>query len=732
MSLDLEQLNIRVSPDLKPRVKFIEPQEELVVTATTEVPMVVEADDDLGLHKVGILFQIASGPMQTLVEEDADGSIEPFRLVTLLLLENYSLTMQDAVTYYAFAEDNYFDNPRRTITPLRFIDIRPYQMDFEVAQSEGESNADEASNEGLATLEELITRQRQELSQAFQIEQQSEAQRDVVLRLVEAQQDILDATRSFSQGMEQLGAEETSLDEAASWMKQAVEKLDAADFHSAATAEQHALASLIRARENVRQKLRQSNSQSKKQQRQLDRKMQQSLRMPKKKEMDQQEQLAKTRQQLEDLAKRERDWSQQAQACCNNPSSSSGTPSPSEVAAAQEKIQSELADVQTQLEKMNGSNQTVRDQLEQVAESMEQGLEDLKSNDGAQAAKNSTRAADQLDSLSSYLNAMNARDFGERLEQAHKAAQQLAGRQKSITEELADEVKNSNDVRNSNTANEAPRIENANTDTMKGLSRDQQSLATETKMLADLLGSLQKDAVRESGDVQQRLEQAHAENPPKEIADGMSDTAEALQSGGAAVAIRGADQALERLQQLANSLSATRNEYSQPQLKELMAMEEQLAMLQEQMKQAQQQSNDPKEIDQKWKKLEARLNKVAESDQRLAEAMKQPRSNSNSQNDPRSPSIGQNSGSVQTPPKPESIAQPSASLGSVHQDPAGEFHSWSILRDYPRMKKVSQVLQTKIQEAILAGAVMDADQSVPSAYKDLVEKYYRALSDDLR
>ena len=38
----------------------------------------------------------------------------------------------------------------------------------------------------------------------------------------------------------------------------------------------------------------------------------------------------------------------------------------------------------------------------------------------------------------------------------------------------------------------------------------------------------------------------------------------------------------------------------------------------------------------------------------------------------------------------------------------------------------------KIQEAILAGALQDADQPIPPEYKALVEKYYRALSDDLR
>jgi hypothetical protein len=45
---------------------------------------------------------------------------------------------------------------------------------------------------------------------------------------------------------------------------------------------------------------------------------------------------------------------------------------------------------------------------------------------------------------------------------------------------------------------------------------------------------------------------------------------------------------------------------------------------------------------------------------------------------------------------------------------------------------VTQALQTRIQEEILESSVMDADPMVPSAYKELVEKYFKALSDDLR
>jgi hypothetical protein len=63
--------------------------------------------------------------------------------------------------------------------------------------------------------------------------------------------------------------------------------------------------------------------------------------------------------------------------------------------------------------------------------------------------------------------------------------------------------------------------------------------------------------------------------------------------------------------------------------------------------------------------------------------------------------------------------------------PEGHY-SWLELGDFNGIRQVTKVLQARIQEAILAGGLMDSDQPIPPEYRDLVEKYYRALSDDLR
>jgi hypothetical protein len=137
MSLDSPRFHIRVQMDKKPQIRFASPEEDLEVIPTTEIRLAVEANDDVGVTKVGVLYRIGSGSLQTLWEQDYSHSPDSLHAENTLFLEDHQLTYPDAVTYYAFAEDNYFGQPRRVATDLRFIDIRPFKREYQIIQSPG-------------------------------------------------------------------------------------------------------------------------------------------------------------------------------------------------------------------------------------------------------------------------------------------------------------------------------------------------------------------------------------------------------------------------------------------------------------------------------------------------------------------------------------------------------------------------------------------------------------------
>ena len=105
---------------------------------TTEVPIQVEARDDFGVSLLGINFKIGDGPEETLAPR-AGSRISRFTAAALetLYLEKHSLDYKGAITYYAFAEDNYPPKPHRVVSDLRFIDILPFKQEYQFVEGEG-------------------------------------------------------------------------------------------------------------------------------------------------------------------------------------------------------------------------------------------------------------------------------------------------------------------------------------------------------------------------------------------------------------------------------------------------------------------------------------------------------------------------------------------------------------------------------------------------------------------
>jgi hypothetical protein len=99
--------------------------------------MRIEAADDFGLSKVGIVYQIGNGSQKTLFLQQDPKQPTMLRAEAVLPLEDHEVNFQDGVTYYAFAEDNLPDRPQRATTELQFIDIRPYKRAYQLLEQGG-------------------------------------------------------------------------------------------------------------------------------------------------------------------------------------------------------------------------------------------------------------------------------------------------------------------------------------------------------------------------------------------------------------------------------------------------------------------------------------------------------------------------------------------------------------------------------------------------------------------
>ena len=597
----------------------------------------------------------------------------------------------------------------------------------------------------------MISRQRDNLRRTFASRELKDNSAANAKRLTVNQNEILDATTELADGTSAFGDVQPLFD-AAEVMKEAIAALQQSDLATATESEQEALAALVQARKNIRKILKQSNSSSSSQCRSFDREQRQKLRTPEEINKEQKEQIAQTRSQLEQMAQQQRQWSQEVKPGAGNsksesksqkpsPSNSSGQASSSSQGQSPEQLagqqQESLASAKELQDKMVQSENTLgaaEDRMEKATDSIEKSLIALSKNENQDAANRANQAADQLEEISKQLAALNAASFSDRLTHTQQLAQQLADQQSQLSKQMKQQSGDSpkanegDNPSNGDSSNQGQTGGNGSTTAAQGgrgkngqsngqrqseLAKQQRQLASGADFLDELMAMLRGDTSGESGEIRDTLEDLSVTNPPGEISQTMRDAADDIDQGMASRAANSAGLATRSLTELANALNEARNRHAQPTLEELMKAEQDLADLMAAAKRARS-TEEVAMLTEKANQSKARVSELAADDSALAKAA----------NSDGAPSAAQSNSNTSQPGSANSATE----TGKNAQ--AGWKHSQQVLA--ADLRKLSKALQTSIQEAILTSTLKDADGAVPNNYKELVDEYYRALSDDLR
>jgi hypothetical protein len=272
---------VRVTADQPPTVWFDAPAESMEVHTLAEVLMRAHARDDFGVTKLGIVFQINNEEERTLVlEEPGQPNQHEARAEQVLMLEQFLLTQKDCVAYYAFAEDNRPDAPQRATTELRFIDIRPFLRTYKLVDA-GEPMP--GPQRDLIFLDEVIARQRFNLNQTMRLETHAQARIDLaqVEKVAAFENKLATQTHDLADFLAGLGVDGAAiLSQAEEAMLSAVDSLNGAKFTTALAQERDALRFLMEARETVQQALVKQPRAIRAQARAFDRLQRQKLRRP--------------------------------------------------------------------------------------------------------------------------------------------------------------------------------------------------------------------------------------------------------------------------------------------------------------------------------------------------------------------------------------------------------------------------------------------------------------------
>lgn len=550
------------------------------------------------------------------------------------------------------------------------------------------------------------------LNRTFAHAEDKAVEDEVARRLSRFEEELATAATEFADGVARISEPVPVLDDAIDAMREASTLLGSKDLASARPLEEKALASLIKARKNMRKFLSQKNSPSSSACRTFDRKQEQKIRRPPADTTK--DELAKLEGDLQQLAQTEKKFSEEieaqggggakldppqepphqppqesrssssssSQAESQKPSDSKPQPKPGP-AERQQAAAVEARRLQDLAHNDEALSDLARKRMEEAAKAVEDAYQAMQSGRPRDAAEQAGEAAEKLDRLARQVGGLKGRELSSRLAKARELAQKLAKEEQGLGEELKAEASR-DDVPESGTR--------------------QEGLAEEAATLGDLLKRLWTDAAEEDRALSQAIGRASEANAPAEIEQDMRRVASALDSGRREQAAREAGGVARRLDALALDLESARRGHVQPQLDRLLAAETQAAAVQKALLSVQKEAQKA-EAEKAMTDLSRSLEKLP-AEGPLRQAI-------------------------------DAVARAVQDGNSRWNDAKGELMLptgvFTPPVDYSNgLNRVITALQAQIQELILDEAMVDRDGAVPLQYKALVEDYYRVLSQDLR
>jgi Domain of unknown function (DUF4175) len=469
---------VRVHDDRAPQISFSEPDDSLEVQPLAEVLMQVRASDDYGLSRSGIVFQVSSDEEHTLLAEDfaevaraaADvaetGQITPRTRATLervLPLEHFALTQKDCVVYYAFAEDNFPGTPHRAETDLRFIDIRPFKMIYRLMDPDDNMPAE--NRRRLASLEELIRRQRYALNRTIKLEKFPDRWGDGELssidRLTEYETELAQGTRELAQFLESRGNDIADvLFQAEAAMLAAVDSLSIGQYDISVLQEKDAQQRLVEARNRLEVAITKDRALATAL-RQVDRRITQKLRRPRSDEEEKRRE--RVVQRLVQLAINETSVADSLASMSEGRSSAGSKPDPAEQppnevgdpsarnestpasaeASELEQVQDRQSDIVTEandlmrvLETYDEITELAKQRIKAAAAMADTASADLSGSDTEAAARAAGQAAEQFRELARQAAALLAGETPQQVAAARDVAADLAYRGRELASQL--------------------------------------------------------------------------------------------------------------------------------------------------------------------------------------------------------------------------------------------------------------------------------------------------------
>ena len=241
---------IRALPDAAPLVEVRRPGGDREITPLEEVVIEAVAEDDFALARFDLVYAVAGGAERIVDLLGAEPAARGTGAHTLYA-EDLGVSPGDVVSYYLRAGDANPARVRETRSDIYFLEVRPFEREFEDAPSQSSLSMD------AGTVGQLAAVQKEIIAATWRLDGRTDLAADDgdLLAVANAQAELRQTTLGAAARMMQrrdARAERRALAAAVDAMARAEEALRTASTGAALPFEMEALASLLRAQAAIR------------------------------------------------------------------------------------------------------------------------------------------------------------------------------------------------------------------------------------------------------------------------------------------------------------------------------------------------------------------------------------------------------------------------------------------------------------------------------------------------
>ena len=602
---------IRTVLDRPPEVEITRPEGDLDVTPLEEAVIEARASDDFGLQRFELVYAVVGRPERS-VDLLPDVSRRSAAGRYTVYGEELALEPGDFISYYARALDtNTGEGAGEVRSDIYFLQVRPFDQEFESAQSQSGSSMDATELGDLAALQKEI------IVATWRLDRQAAGARRTadVGSVADAQEELRWATSRLAQrrlARDQRGTPGTrgrfsteiqALRDAVAAMTEAEISLRAEETSRAVSSEMDALNHLLRAEAEVRRKQvstqqggagRRGENQARED---LSALFDQELRRDQQtnyetsspsSESDNADDESDARRRLRELAQRQQDLSRDQAALAESEADMADSERRRQLdrlTREQNQLRVELEALARDLERLERTGERRQSSgAAEISERMRRATSDLSRGDASQAARQGQQAAERLQDMQRQIEGRSTGAGGAALGELEREAKQLGDQQRQMA----------SDARQSE-----PGLVGDETRTQLAARGDQLADRIEAleDRMQDLLPQTQEQARAALRDAVEELRTANVAEATREVADRLRRSATSSESSDAerddAVEAIGADTdtLAKTLDQVAERLAAGRAQSARAQrlaeeLQEAQALRRTLNAIEAQLRKA--------------------------------------------------------------------------------------------------------------------------------------------------